>query len=31
MVSTIGVNGWCSANPRIHDGSVWAGTNAVLT
>jgi YVTN family beta-propeller protein len=23
MVSTMGVNGWCSANPRIHDGSVW--------
>ena len=31
MVSTMGVNGWCPANPRSHDGSVWAGTNAVLT
>ena len=31
MVSTIGVNGWCAANPRSHPGIVAAGTNAVLT
>jgi len=29
--SITGVIGWCSANPRIHDGIVEAGTNAVLT
>jgi|GEM_PF-1876290 len=30
MVSVTGVAGWCSENPRNHDGMVLTGTNALL-